>query len=129
MIEVEIHSQFVSVLEDTCFHKSSNLMLALHMGSSFEVRPSIRIFCRWKIFLCISIFSSLPSTSMLHHMSSWDGSSTISSAYNPFWVNVKGCSSLMLLSNFLSRRPLTLSEHLTISDCEDSLSFPMNSEC
>ena len=128
MIEIEIRSQFVSVPE-TCFHKSSNLILALHMASSFEVRPSIRIFCPRECFLRISIFSSLPSTSMLHHMSVSDSSSTISSTYHSFWVNVKDCSPVVRLSNILSIQSLTLSEHLIASDCGNLSSFPMSSVC
>ena len=129
MIEPETHSQFVYVPEDTCFHKSSNLILALHTASSFEVRPSIRIFCPRECFLRISIFSSLPSTSMLHHMSVYDGSSAISSTYHSFWVNVKDCSPVVQLSNILSIQSLTLSEHLTASDCGNLSSFPMSSVC
>jgi len=124
MIGVEIHSQFVPVPEDICFHKSSNPMLALHMGF---VRPNIRIFCPRECLLCISILSSLPSTSILHHIGMSDGSSTVSSTYHSFGVSIRGCSLLVRLSNILSRQSLTLSEHLTASGWGNLSSFPISS--
>jgi len=45
-IEVKIPSQFVSVLDDKCFRKSSNLILALGMDPSSEPRSRVRIFRR-----------------------------------------------------------------------------------
>ena len=124
-IKVNIRSQFFPVVEDKCFHKSSNLILALGMDPSGPVS----IFCRRECFLCISIFSSLPSTSMLRHMNMYDCSSTMTSTYHSFWVSAKCCSSLTPLANFFSRQTLTLSENLTISECGNWWSFPMNSEC
>ena len=68
-IEVNIPSQFVLVPEDKCFRKSLNLILALGMDPSSEPRSRVNISRRrWECFLYISMFSSLPSTSMLHHM-------------------------------------------------------------
>ena len=127
-IEVKIPSQFVSVLDDKCFRKSSNLILALGMDPSSEPSERARIFRRWVRFLCISILISLPSASMLLHMNMYDFSSTITPTYHSFWVSSKCCSSLMSLSNFFSRRTLTLSEHLTISECGYPSIFPMSSE-
>jgi len=127
-VEVKIPSQFVSVLDDKCFRKSSNLMLALNMDPSSEPSSRVRIFRRWVRFLCISILISFPSTSMLRHMNMYDCSSTITPTYHSFWVSSKCCSSLMSLSNFFSRRTLTLSEHLTISECGYPSIFPMSSE-
>ena len=75
-IEVKIPSRFVPVLEDKCFCKLSNFILALGIDPSSEP-VSIFIFCRREYFLHISIFSSLPSASMLRHMSMYDCSSTI----------------------------------------------------
>jgi len=129
VIEVDIHPLFVPVLEDKCLCKSSNLILALGMDPSSERRSRVSIFCRWERFLCISIFNSLPSVSMLRHMNMYDSSSTITSTYHSFWVSVKCCSSLMSLSNLFSRRTLALSEHLTISECGNAPIFPMSSEC
>jgi len=71
-IEVKIRSQFVPVLGDKFFCKSSNLILALGMDPSFGPGSRVGIFCRRECFLCISIFSSLPSTSMLRHMNMYD---------------------------------------------------------
>ena len=129
VIGINFHPRFVLVLEDKCFLKSSNLILALRMGPSSEPGSRISFLHRWECFLCISIFSSLPSTSMLHHMNIYSCLSTIISTYHRFRVSVKGCSSLMLLSSFLSRQRLTLSNALTVSDCGNLLSFPMNSGC
>jgi len=129
MIEIKICSQFVSSLEDTCVHKSSNLTLTLHMSSSFEVCPSICIFCPWECLLCTLIFSSLPSMSMLHHMSMKDSPSLISPTYRSFGVSVKGWSTLEWWSNVLSRHLLILSEHLIVSDCGDLSSIPISSVC
>ena len=105
------------------------MILALGMGSSPEPGSRMSFFHSWECFLCISIFSSLPSTSMLHHMNTQDRSTTISSTYHSFWVSAKCCSSLMLLSNFLSGRLFTLSENLTTSEYGNLSSFPINSEC
>jgi len=125
-IEVNIPSQFVPVLEDKCFCKLSNFILALGIDLSSE---PVSIFCRREYFLRISIFSSLPSASMLRHMNMYDCSSMITPTYHSFWVSIKCCSSLMSLSNFFSRRTLTLSENLTTSECGNSSIFPMSSEC
>ena len=89
----------------------------------------VSIFCRRECFLCISILISFPSASMLRHMNMYDCSSTIIPTYHSFGVSSKCCSSLMSLSNFFSRRTLTLSEHLTISECGYPSIFPMSSEC
>ena len=72
VIEVDIHPLFVPVLEEKCLCKSSNLILALGMDPSSERRSRVSIFCRWERFLCISIFNSLPSVSMLRHMNMYD---------------------------------------------------------
>jgi len=125
-IEVKVPSQFVSVLDDKCFRKSSNLILALGMDPSSE---PVSIFCRRECFLCISTLISFPSASMLRHMNIYDCSSTITPTYHSFWVSSKCCSSLMSLSNFFAKRTLTLSEHLTINECGNSSIFPMSSEC
>ena len=129
MIEVQIHLQFVPVLEDKCLCKSSNLILALGIGPSSELGSRLSFFHSLNCFLCILISSSLPSTSMLNHMNMSNCSSTISSTYHLFRVSFKCCSPLMLLSKFLLRRALTLSEHLTTSECGNSSIFPMSSEC
>ena len=129
MIKVEIHSQFVSPPEDTCVYKSSNLILTLYMSSSFEVCPSIRIFCPQECLLCTSIFSSLPSMSMLHHMSMKDSPSLISLTYCLFGVSIKDWLTLEWWSNVLLRHSLTLSEHLIVSDCGDLSSIPISSVC
>jgi len=125
-IEVKTPSRFVPVLEDKCFRKSSNLILALGMDPSSE---PVSIFCHQECFLCISILISFPSASMLRHMNMYNFSSTITPTYHSFWMSSKCCSSLMSLSNFFSRRTLTLSEHLTISECGYPSIFPMSSEC
>ena len=75
-VEVKIPSQFVSVLDDKCFRKSSNLILALGMDPSSEPSSRVRIFRRWRRLLCISILISFPSASMLRHMNIYDCSST-----------------------------------------------------
>jgi len=124
-VEVKTPSRFVPVLEGKCFRKSSNLILALGMDPSSE---PVSIFCRRECFLCISILISFPSASMLRHMNMYDCSSTIIPTYHSFWVSSKCCSSLMSLSNFFSRRTLTLSEHLTSSECGYPSIFPMSSE-
>jgi len=48
--------------------------------------------------------------------------------YHPFFVSSNCCSPLILLRNLISRKSLTLSEHLTMSECGDLLRFPINSE-
>ena len=126
-INVKIPSQFVPVLRDKCFRKSSKVILALRMGSFFERGLRVIFFHSWERFSCISILNSLPSTSILHHMNMWDRSGTMTT-YHPFWVSSNCCSPLILLHNFVSRQSLTLSEHLTVSECGDLLRFPINSK-
>ena len=126
-IKVKIPSPFSPVPEDNCFHKSSNLMLALYVGSSLGARS--RYLGRRECFLCTSILSSLPSTSMLCHMNMSYYSSTLSSTHHTFLVSFRRCSPLVRLSSVLSRLPLTLSEYLTTNECGNLLSSsPMNPE-
>jgi len=129
VIKVKIHPRFVPVLQDECFCKSSNLILVLHMSPSSEPLSWKSFFHCRECFLWTSIFSSLPSTSMLHHMNMYDCWSKISSTYHLFWVSSKCCSSLLPLFSFLSRRRLTLSEHMTMNECGVSSIFPISSEC
>jgi len=116
-IEVKVPSQFVSVLDDKCFRKSSNLILALGMDPSSE---PVSIFCRRECFLCISTLISFPSASMLRHMNIYDCSSTITPTYHSFWVSSKCCSSLMSLSNFLQ------SEHWLCQSIWQSMSVEIH---
>ena len=107
-------------------------MLALHIGSTLRVIPSLATFRRRECFLYTSIRRSLPWMRVLHHMSGHNCLSINSSAYHPLWVSFKCCAPLFLLSSFpltLSRGLSALSEYLTMSDCAKlSSSCPMNSE-
>jgi len=67
-IESKINLHLVpSCVSDTRWsHRSSNLTLTSHGGSSLKIRPGPRIFCRRGYFLCISISRSLSCWRRLH---------------------------------------------------------------
>ena len=67
-IESKINLHVVpSCVSDTRWsHRSSNLTLILHGGSSLKMRPGLRIFCRRGYFLCISISRSFSCWRRLH---------------------------------------------------------------
>ena len=120
-------------LETRCFYKSSNLMLALDGESSFRVRQKLGIFCHQESFLCISIFRSLPSLRILHHMTNQDYLCTGSSTHHSF-ISFKCCSPSFFFSFILSSiswRRLELSvllEYLTMNNCGNLCSSsPINS--
>ena len=68
MIESKINLHLVpSCVSDTRWsHRSSNLTLTLHGGSSLKIRPELRIFCRRGYLLCISISRSFSCWRRLH---------------------------------------------------------------
>jgi len=132
VIDAEIRSPFVSIRisESRCFPKSSNLTLALPMGSSSGVRSDLSI-SRCRECLCISILRSLPSMSMLHHMNMYDYLDTKCATHYFLRVGFKRCTPLILLANFPLTRlrgQLGSSEHLTTSGRGNpSSSCPTNS--
>jgi len=68
-IDAEIHSHSASihvVVEARYCHKSSNLMIALHIGSLLGVIPSLATFCRRECLLYISKVTSLDESATPH---------------------------------------------------------------
>lgn len=114
VIEVELHSRSVPVLEAEWFRRSSNLILTLRMARERTFSIVGNVFCVFQ-------YSSLPSTSILHHMNNV-GLPKHNQLTSPFVLGER--SSLILLSNFLSKAPINV---VTEFDCGNLSCFPMNS--
>ena len=73
VINAEIYSHLASIhISETRYcHKSSKLMLALHIG--LGVTQNLASFCHQDFFLYTSILRSLPWTRVLHHMNMYNG--------------------------------------------------------
>ena len=134
-IETKINLHLVpSCVSDTRWsHRSLNLMLTRHKGSS-EIRPKLKIFCRRECFLCISISKSLPCLRILHR-TNVEYCLGMEHSTHHLLVNLRCWSPSIFFFSFPSiswrwLAPSTLSECLTINDCGSLWSsFAINSRC
>ena len=134
-IETKINLHLVpSCVSDTrWFHRSLNLMLTRHKGSS-EICPKLKILCRRGCFLCISISKSLSCLRILHrtNVERWLG---MECSTHHFLVNLRCWSPSIFFFSFPSvswrwLAPSLFSEYLTINDCGNLWSsFAINSRC
>ena len=130
--KINLHLVPSSVSDTRWSHRSSNLTLTLHRGSSFEMHPRLRIFHRRGCFLCISMSRLLSCLRILHHMNI-EHCLGIRHSTHHLLVNLRCCSPSIFFLNFpsVSRRwlvPSALSECPTMNDCGNLWpGFAMNS--